>query len=245
MTAVDRRAREAFIALADSLVAGFEIIEFLEELSARCAELLDLSASGLLLVDHRGALNLVAASTEQVRLLELFELQNEEGPCLEAYRSGQVVTCSDLAVATQRWPRFATAATEAGFAGVHALPMRLRAEVIGAVSLFSTSRRSLEPDALALGQALTDVATVSVLHQRAMRSPEVVVEELQAALNSRILVKQATGVLAERAGVTVGPALRLLRGHGRDTGQGLGDLARAVVHGTADVAAILSARPAE
>lgn len=238
MTVSDQRARDTFVTLADTLVDEFDIIDFLDILTERCVELLDVAAVGLLLVDHRGALSLVAASTEQARLLELFQLQNQEGPCLDCYTSGGPVHCADLSNAHAQWPRFAPAAVEAGFAAVHALPMRLRNEVIGGLNLFSATTGNLDQEKVGLGQALANVATIGILHERAMHHREIVVEQLQSALNSRILIEQAKGVLAERLHTTVADAFALLRGHARRTNQRLAVVATKVVAGTADITEI-------
>src|SRR5437763_8800125 len=147
MTAsVDERLAQTFVELADTLVAGFDLMEFLHTLTERCVELLEVDAAGLLLADGRGALRLVAASTEQARVAELFQIQNDEGPCVDCFRSGQVVIASDIRgeQAASRWPRFAAAAQEMGFAGVHAIPMRLRDQVIGTLNLFRAAPDGLD-----------------------------------------------------------------------------------------------------
>ena len=248
MTVSDQRARDTMIALAETLVAladtsvdEFDIIAFLDMLTERCVELLGVTAAGLLLVDHRGTLNLVAASTEQARLLELFQLQNREGPCLDCYHSGQPVRCPDLAATPARWPRFASAAAEAGFAAVHALPMRLRDEVIGGLNLFNASPGALDEDMVGLAQALADVATIGILYERTLRHRELVVEQLQTTLDSRILVEQAKGVLAERLQITMADAFTLLRDRARTTNQRVVNLAAMVVDGTADMAVLTRA----
>jgi GAF domain-containing protein len=238
VTALDQRARDVFVALADTLVADFDIIDFLDVLTGHCVDLLEVTAAGVLLVDHRGTLNTVAASTEQAMVLELLQLQNDEGPCLDCYHSGQAVACADIAGAAGRWPLFAVAAADAGFAAVHAVPLRLRDTVIGGLNLFSARPGPLDPEVLGLGQALANVATIGILHQRTIRQDEVVIEQLQAALNSRILIEQAKGVLAERLQVTVQRAFVLLRGYARRTSQQLADVAADVVDGSADVPAI-------
>src|SRR5271155_4646029 len=127
---------DAFVELTDTMVADFDVIDFLHVLTDRSVQLLDVSAAGLLLADPRGELRVVAASSEAARLLELFPLQNDQGPCLDCFRSGGPVAAADLAAAATRWPRFAAAAQQAGFAAVQALPMRLRDQVIGALNLF-------------------------------------------------------------------------------------------------------------
>ena len=165
----EQQLAEAFVEMADTLVDDFDLIDFLHVLTVRCVRLLNVSAAGLLLTDQRGALQLVAASTEQTRLLELFQLQTDQGPCVECFRTGKPVEVVDLAAATDRWPRFVEAAHRTGFAAVHALPMRLRTDVIGALNLFSTQARPLGPDTVRLGQALADVATIGLLQARAIR----------------------------------------------------------------------------
>src|ERR1700720_954708 len=160
---------ETFVELTDTMVAGFDVIDFLHVLTDRSVQLLDVSAAGLLLADPRGELRVVAASSEAVRLLELFQLQNDQGPCLDCFRAGRPVAAADLAAEAQRWPRFAAAAQQAGFAAVQALPMRLRDQVIGALNLFRAIPGAFDPADIRIGQALADVATISLLHERGMR----------------------------------------------------------------------------
>jgi transcriptional regulator with GAF, ATPase, and Fis domain len=235
MAAVDRQVREAFIELTDTLVTDFDIIDFLDQLAHRCAELLAVSACGVMLADHLGVLNLVAASTEEARVAELAQLQGAEGPCMDAYRTGAPVQQTDLSSPEQPWPSFAGAARTSGFAAVHALPMRLRDETLGALSLFSAVPGPLDEDTIALGQALADAATIGILHQRAVARHEVVAEQLQAALNSRIVIEQAKGFLAERLAVNVDVAFGLLRGYARDHNRKLTAVATDVVEGRLQV----------
>jgi transcriptional regulator with GAF, ATPase, and Fis domain len=223
---------ETFVELTDTLVAGFDVIDFLHVLTDRSVQLLDVSAAGLLLADPRGELRVVAASSEAARLLELFQLQNDQGPCLDCFRSGRPVACADLAAAATRWPRFAPAARQAGFAAVQALPMRLREQVIGALNLFRAGPGALAPAEIRVGQALADVATISLLHERSMRHSDTVNEQLQTALNSRVIIEQAKGKLAERLGVDTDQAFSLLRDRARTSNRRLSDLARAFVDGT-------------
>jgi len=237
IAASDRYVREVFVELTDTLVDEFDIIDFLDRLAARCVELLGVSACGLLLVDHHGTLNLIAASSERARLLELFELQSSEGPCLDAYRTGLPISCAELTEAGERWPRFAPTAYTAGFTRVDALPMRLRDEVIGALNLFSVAAEPVHPDVLELGQTLANAATIGILHQRAVQRRDVVTVQLQGALNGRILIEQAKGFLAERQNISVEEAFALLRDHARAHDGKLLDVARAVVDGTLTIGA--------
>ena len=227
---------ETFVELTDTMVADFDIIDFLHVLTSRSVELLDVSAAGLLLADPRGELRVVAASSEAARLLELFQLQSDQGPCLDCFRSGQPVACIDLS-ADPRWPRFAQQAGQAGFSAVQALPMRLRDQVIGALNLFRGTVGAFDPEVVHVGQALADVATISLLHDRSMRRTDTLNEQLQTALNSRVVIEQAKGKLAERLGIDVNQAFTLLRDQARNRNQRLSDLARAFVDGTQAITA--------
>lgn len=235
MTSSEVRVRETFVELADTLVDDYDVIDFLDMLAGRVVELLGVTACGLLLADHNDSLNMVAASRESARVLELFQLQRDEGPCLECYRNGTAVRCPDLADADERWPQFAPAARDAGYAAVEAIPMRLRDTVVGALNVFSASPGALSPEAAALGQALADVATIGLLHQRAIRRRDVLTEQLQTALNSRVLIEQAKGVLAERLHVDLAEAFALLRSSARSNNRRLSELAQAIVDGSAQL----------
>jgi len=230
-----------FVELADTMVVGFDVIDFLHMLTDRSAQLLDASAAGLLLADPRGELRVVAASSEQARLLELFQIQNDQGPCLDCFRTGQQVSVPDLAEAAERWPRFSASVSEAGFVAVQALPMRLRDDIIGALNLFRTEPRPFDEAGKRIGQALADVATISLLHERTLRRSETLNEQLQAALNSRVVIEQAKGKLAERFQLDMDDAFNVLRSYARMRNRRLSELARAFIDGSEDVPA---ARPA-
>ncbi len=229
MIASDRRVREVFIELSDTLVDDFDIIEFLDRLAAHCSELLGVSACGILLADHHGALNLVAASSEQARLVELTQLQNLEGPCFDAFSTGRPVQHPDLRTAHGHWPRFTAAAVTEGYLSVQALPMRLRNTVLGAVNLFSKTTGELDADTITLGQALADAATIGIVHQRALARQEIVTEQLQTALNSRILIEQAKGFLSHSLDIAVDEAFDILRSYARANNRRLTDVADDVV----------------
>jgi GAF domain-containing protein len=233
---------ETFVELTDTMVADFDIIDFLHVLTTRSVELLDVSAAGLLLADPRGELRVVAASSEAARLLELFQLQNDQGPCLDCFRSGHPVAAPNLS-ADQRWPRFAAAAGQAGFSAVQALPMRLRDQIIGALNLFRATPGTFDTDSVHVGQAMADVATIGLLHERSMRRSDTLNEQLQTALNSRVIIEQAKGKLAERLGIDVNQAFTLLRDQARNRNQRLSDLARAVVDGTHPITGAVGGSP--
>ncbi len=223
---------ETFVELTDTMVADFDVIDFLHVLTDRTVKLLDVSAVGLLLADPRGELRVVAASSEAARLLELFQLQNDQGPCLDCFRTGQPVSAADLAAEGERWPRFAAAARQSGFAAVQALPMRLRDQVIGALNLFRAGPGAFDLSDVRVGQALADVATIGLLHERSLRRGDILNEQLQTALNSRVVIEQAKGKLAERLGLDMEQAFSLLRDQARNRNLRLADLAQAFIDGT-------------
>ena len=226
---------DTFVELADTMVADFDVIDFLHLLTDRSVALLAAGAAGVVLADPRGELRVAAASSEQAGLLELFQLQNDQGPCLECFRTGGAVTATDLAAPAPQWPRFAEAAARAGFRSVEALPMRLRDQVIGALNLFRAEPGPLDPADLRIGQALADVATIGLLHERNVRRRETVAEQLQGALNSRVVIEQAKGKLAERLSIDMDRAFKMLRDYARNSNQHLTDVARDFVDGaTAD-----------
>src|SRR3984957_10247080 len=227
---------DTFVELTDTMVVGFDVIDFLHVLTNRSVQLLDVSAAGLLLADPRGELRVVAASSEAARLVELFQLQNDQGPCLDCFRTGRPVAAADLPAAATRWPRFARAARDAGFGAVQALPMRLREQVIGALNLFRAGPGALAPGDIRVGQALADVATISLLHERSMRHSDTLNEQLQTALNSRVIIEQAKGKLAERLGLDTDQAFSLLRDRARTSNRRLSDLARAFIDGSETLA---------
>lgn len=226
----ESRLTDAFVALADSLVTGYDVVDLLHSLIDHCLNLVDASAAGLVLRDPSGTLEVLASSSEDTELLELLQLREGEGPCVECYQSGRIVTIDDLLSEPTRWPRFEATARAQGFRSVHAVPMRLRAETIGAMNLFSTSAGPL-PDADArLVQALTDVATIAILQERALRQSGVVREQLQGALDSRVIIEQAKGVLAHLGNLDMDTAFTLMRSYARRRNERLSDVAAAVVN---------------
>ena len=231
MTAREELIADAFVQLADTLVAEFDVLDFLHLLVERAVELLDADAGGIMLADQRGGLEVMAASSHEVRLLELFELQNEEGPCLEAFRSGVAVSRPDPAAMRAAWPEFTARIEEAGFSSAQAVPMRLRDEVIGALNVFRVAPGALSDADTKLARALADIGTIGLLQERSLRARDRLAEQLQGALNSRVLIEQAKGVLAERSGLEVGQAFTALRDHARRHGMPLAEVADAVVRG--------------
>ena len=224
-----QRVAQVFVEVADTLVDEFDVIDFLQMVTARSAELTSAAAAGLLLADHHGRLQVMAASSEEARLLELFQVQEHEGPCQDCFRQGGAVVSEDLNTESETWPLFAPRAVAAGFRSVHAFPLRLRREVIGALNLFGTGVGTLDAEDASVVQALADVATIGLLQERAVRRVELVTEQLQTALNTRITIEQAKGILAQIHGRPTDQAFEMLRTWSRRHGRRLSDVAHAVI----------------
>ncbi len=228
-----------FVELADNLVDDFDVVELLTLLADRCVDVLDVAAAGLMLVAPDGGLRVMASSSEAMRVLELFELQAQEGPCLDCYRTGQPVMNIDLATVNGRWPRFAAEALAVGFRSVHALPLRLRGTVIGALNVFHVDPGDMRRADVDAAQALADVATIAILQHRARLEAQLINDQLNHALNSRIVIEQAKGMIAERASLTMEQAFSALRAHARDHNIRLVDVASDVVAGSLAASALV------
>lgn len=230
---------QAFVGLADTLVDDYDAVELAQQLVDNSMVLLPIAAAGILIGDIHGELHVLASSSEETRLLELLQVEADLGPCLLAYRTGAQVVVEDLRVDPQRWPDFAERAAQYGYRSVVALPLRLRRERVGALNLFGSQVGSLGKGDIEVGQALADVATIGILHQRILTQSELINQQLQSALNTRVIIEQAKGVLAERGSVDMDQAFTMLRNHARATRQRLADVAHAVAeHG--DTAAIIT-----
>ena len=225
--------------MSGSLARGLDVNELLTQLAADCARLIDVSAVGLLLADPRGALHVVAASSERVADLEAFQAQRAQGPCHTCYLDGQPVNVPDLAAAAARWPDFAAVAAKAGVVSVHAVPMRLRDATIGALNLFGATTGPLNEADLRLAQALADVATVALIQDRAASDTHIVNEQLQKALDSRVVLEQAKGVLAFSGDLDMPDAFAALRYYARDHNIKLTELASALVQRAVPAAVVL------
>jgi GAF domain-containing protein len=231
------------VELADTLVDDFDIVELLTLLSDRCVDVLDVSAAGIMLVNAEGDLRVVASSSEAMRIVELFEVQSDEGPCVDCYRHGTRVVNADLDRAQARWPHFAVVAIDAGFRSADALPMRLRGTIIGALNLFRDHTGELGVDDVRAAQALADVATIAILQHRAGLEAGALNAQLNQALQSRIVIEQAKGVIAERARVDTDEAFTRLRHYARSNNLRLADVARDVAGGDLAVEEFGGARP--
>jgi GAF domain-containing protein len=231
----NERLADVFVEVADTLVDEFDLIDFLHNLADHAVVISGAASAGLLLADQNDALHFMAASSEGAKHLELFQVQHSEGPCFDCYRSHEPVITTDLAQETRRWPEFAPQAGEAGVRSVHAFPMRLRNRVIGALNVFGEEPMPLGPADIKVVQAMADVATIAILQERAIASAELLTEQLQGALNSRIVVEQAKGVVSRDHDVSVDEAFAALRSHARSNHLRLADLAHDVVNGNVDL----------
>ena len=219
-----------FVEVADTLVDDFDIIEFLRRVATHASDIGGGSAVGLMLSDETGRLQFMAASSEDAALLELFQLQTAQGPCMDCHRTGKPVVNSDLATATSGWPLFAPRAMQLGFRAVHAFPMRHRNRVIGAMNLFGREPAPVAaPHTSRVLQALADVATIGIIQERAIAQAETLTEQLQAALSSRVVIEQAKGAVARSFEIGVDEAFERIRAHARRHNLKLTDLARRVV----------------
>ena len=232
----------SLVEMADTLVDDYDVVDLLTGLTDRCVTLLGVSAAGVMLASPSGRLGLVASSSEAMRLLELFELQAQEGPCLDAFRSGGRVDQEDLRAGFGRWPLFCAAAIHAGFRSVVALPLRLREVTLGALNLFSTTRASIGEADVIVARGFADLAALSILQHRASAEAQRLNEQLSAALSSRIVIEQAKGVISERAGIGLAEAFARLRAYARNANLPLTDVARAAVDGTLDPRAWMPGR---
>jgi len=243
--ALDRQTRTAntFVEIVDTLVSDFDVIDVLTRLTVRCVELMGAAAAGILLADGDGHLRVVGASSEQIQLLELFQLQNEQGPCLDCYTSGTAVVAPDLNVASA-WPRFAAESVGAGYPSVHAIPLRRNGVTLGCLNLFMANPGALSPTDIALAQALADLASIAIVQSHNDR-PDERDSHLDNALGSRIAVEQAKGMIAEHFAVDVHDAFEILRSNAEDRRRGLTATADELVAGTMSVAVLNATRVAQ
>jgi hypothetical protein len=225
----EHRITEAFISLANNLVDDFDVVDLLSGLTSDCADILDVASAGVLLADRRRVLHVIAASSEATWKLELFQLQRDEGPCLDCYRAGFPVAVADLGAARTRWPRFVAAALDAGFLSVHAVPMRINDSVLGTLGLFGTHVGALAADDLLLAQALAHVGSVAIVSGRHATDAAAINEQLQHALGSRVVIEQAKGLLAEHLDLSMEDAFAALRSHARSSHERITDVAVALI----------------
>ncbi|XAS68772.1 GAF and ANTAR domain-containing protein [Micrococcaceae bacterium Sec5.7] len=227
-----RRVSAAFVKIADTLVADYDVFDMLHILVDESVGILDAAAAGLLLADPTGDLQVVASTSEESQLVEVLQLEAGAGPCVDCFRTGSVVSVDNISRDASKWPKFQAAALSQGFSSVHAVPMRLRSRTIGALNLFGREAGPLSAEDAAIAQAFAHMATISLLQERALRQSSLVNEQLQRALNSRIVIEQAKGVISHTANVDMNGAFALLRDHARAHGRTLYETAEKVVSRT-------------
>jgi len=211
----EQRLSAGFVAVADTLVADFDLIDKMQTLVEVCVDVLDVEAGGLLLADAQGELRLLAASSERTDFIEVLQLNAGVGPCIDSFHSGEALAVDDIAASGDQWPQFRDAALALGFRSVYAAPMRLRGQLLGALNLFGAEPRALNAPDAAVAQALADVATIGILQERSIRETGIVKTQLQGALDSRVVIEQAKGVLSASGDMDLDEAFALLRGHAR------------------------------
>ncbi|HZT64207.1 MAG TPA: GAF and ANTAR domain-containing protein [Acidimicrobiales bacterium] len=227
----------SLVELADTLVSDFDVIELLTGLANRCVSLLGVSAAGVMLASPDNDLRLAASSSEAMRVLELFELQAQEGPCLDAFRTGEPVEHQNLQAGVGPWPRFASGALEAGFRSAFALPLRLRDRTVGALNLFNAGQTPMTDEDLVVARAFADLAAISVVQHWSTIENQLLNEQLMRALDSRVLIEQAKGVIFERAGIGMAEAFDRLRSYARSHNLRLTKVAQDAIDGSLDPAA--------
>lgn len=240
----EQRLAETFVTLSDTMVDDFDVLDFLSLLAERSAELLNISAAGVVLSDQRGGWQPTAASSEDPGLLNLFTTQTRQGPCRDCLDRNEPVASPDLAADAEQWPTFVEAAQAAGYHAAYAVPMRLRGTAIGALTLLNTEPVAVDEFSTKLGQALADQATIGLLHQRSVNRSELLAEQLQATLHHRTVLEQAKGVLAQDGDLTMHQAFTALRDRARTTGEALSTLARNLAEGTVDPQDLLNKQTA-
>jgi len=222
------------VELADNLVDDYDVIDVLTVLSLRCVEAVDVDAAGVMLASPDGELQFVASSSESMTVLELFQIQTNEGPCVDCYRDGLAITNHALSEADGSWPLFTPRALALGFRAVHSLPMRLRGRTIGALNLFRTHQGTLTDNDVIVAQGLADVATIAILQHRSSIDAGRLNVQLSNALKSRVIIEQAKGMILQSTGCDMDEAFNRLRAHARNHNQGLTDLARRFVDKSID-----------
>ena len=220
------------VELADNLVDDFDVIDVLTMLSLRCVDAIDVDAAGVMLASPGGELQFIASSSESMRVLELLQIQADEGPCVDCYKDGNAIINHELTETDQRWPNFTPRAIALGFHSVHCLPMRLRGRTIGALNFFRQEEGLLDDDDVILAQGLADIATIAILQHRTSLDAKTLNFQLSNALDSRIIIEQAKGKIAQATNCDMDQAFNRLRAHARNHNQGLTTVAVMVVEGS-------------
>lgn len=220
---------DAFVSLTDSLVSDYDVVELLQTLVDNAAELFDAQAAGILLVNPQQELEVVASTSERSSFIGLMQLRAGEGPCVEAFATGETVSVEDPEEMQRRWPLFAATSAQQGYASVHSIPLRLRDSTLGSMNLFRETTGALNTTDAVAARALTDVATISILQQRTTEHAVLVQQQLQHALDSRIAIEQAKGFLAHTHQIDPDAAFDMLRSYARSQQARIAETARHVV----------------
>ncbi|MGC5172261.1 ANTAR domain-containing protein [Micromonospora sp. DT81.3] len=231
----ERQLLQTFAKLADTLVDDYDVVELLQLLVDTCRDVLEMTAAAILLADGRGELEVIASTSESSRLVEMMQLSAEAGPCIESFRTGRAVSLSEIEDAPDAWAAFRRSALEQGYHSVEALPLRLRDATIGTLNLLRSEPGRPPDDDLSAAQAFADVATIGILHERSIRESAVLTEQLQTALNSRIVIEQAKGVVSHTRGVPIDEAFTLIREYARSHRLGLSQVAARLVDRSLDI----------
>jgi GAF domain-containing protein len=244
-TSREARLNSAFVMMADTLTADYDVVDLLHTLVVECTVIVAATAGGLLLADQRGQLQLLASTDESAELVEVMQLAAGAGPCVDCFTSGISVSVPNIAASGGRWPDFEGSALGQGFQSVHATPMKLRGEVIGTLNLFNVAPGAFTPRDAAVVQALADVATIGILQQRIATESHIVAEQLQRALDSRVLIEQAKGAMSQALGLTMDEAFGAIRNYARNHNMTMHAVATAITaHSlTAEVLVAEPSRP--
>jgi GAF domain-containing protein len=231
VTAANREARlvSTFAALTDTLTTDYDVLDLLQLLVETCAELFDVSEAGILLADSHGTLEVAASTSDSNRLVEVMQLSAEAGPCIESFTSGLAVSVPDIRNSPAEWSVFVETALGQGFLSAYALPMRLRDTTIGSLNLLRTGLGTLDDRDVVTAQAFADVATIGILQHRALEDSGRLNQQLQIALDSRVVIEQAKGVVASDLAIPVDEAFTLIRDHARSNRIALREVASMIV----------------
>ncbi|PPF27417.1 transcriptional regulator [Rathayibacter tritici] len=221
---------KTFVALSDTLVDDYDVVDFTQTLVESSATLFDAVSAGLVLADPAGSLEVLASTDEDARLIELLQLDRGSGPCIQCFETGQPVIVEDVRAVGAEWAEFRERAIEIDVLAAHCVPMRSGGTTIGSLSLFQSRPGRLDRDDIAVVQAFADVATIGILHQRALQQSTVTQEQLQRALDSRVLIEQAKGILAYAHRTTVEQAFEVLRVRSRATSTPITTLAQEIIN---------------
>jgi GAF domain-containing protein len=238
----ETRINTAFVAVADTLTQDFDVVDLLNTLVEQCTEILNTDAGGLMLVDGEGQLQLMTSTNEAADFVEVMQLDAASGPCIDCFRTGAPVSVPDIESSGDRWPAFRKTALQNGFRSVHATPMRLRGQVIGTMNLFGTKSGTLTERDIAVAQALTDVATIGILQERMIREGHVVAEQLHRALDSRILIEQAKGMISHSLSIPMDEAFAVLRAHARSNNLTIRGVSEGISNRTLPIESLIPSR---